>query len=211
MSVRIVVADDHPIVVDGLVGLFSTEPDFKVVARASDGDQALEAIRRARPDVAVLDIRMPGKDVITIVGDIKRENIPTRVVFLTAFHDVRLIEGVRLGVQGVVTKDMASRFLIECIRAVHAGDRWVERKIAAAAIHKLVESQQALHEFGKVLTPREIEVAHMVAGGRRIKAIAEQLLINESTARLHLHHVYAKLKVDGRIGLMQYMQRRGFV
>jgi len=106
-----------------------------------------------------------------------------------------------------VLKDMAPRLLLQCVRAVHAGGKWLEKGYATQAVDKLLEREAGMH-MANTLTPRELEIAHMIAKGMHNKAIANQLAISEGTAKLHLHHVYEKLDVDGRLGLMQFLQRR---
>jgi len=207
--IRLVLADDHPIVLEGLAQLLSIEPGFEVIARASDGDQALDLVRSSRPDVLVLDIRMPGKDGLDVLREMRTEHLPTRVVVLTAVEDDAAVEAIRLGAHGVVSKDIAPKQLLACVRAVHAGGRWFEKDDAFCAIEKFVDADWGRHEIRNTLTPREVDVARMVASGLHTKAVADRLSISEGTAKLHLHHVYEKLKVDGRVGLIRYMLGRG--
>ena len=209
MSIRLVVADDHPVVLDGLTQVFSFEPDFQVVAQARNGDEALDAVRRHHPDVAVLDIRMPGKDGLAVIRELTREKLPTRVVVLTATGQDEVFDAIRMGVRGVVLKDMAPKLLVHCIREVHAGRRWLEKGYATHAVEKLLQSEAGTRDVTKALTPRELQIAQMMAKGMHNKEIAEKLSITEGTAKNHLHHVYEKLKVDGRMALMQYLQSRG--
>jgi DNA-binding NarL/FixJ family response regulator len=209
MSIRLVVADDHPVVLDGLTQVFSFEPDFQVVAQARNGDEALDAVRRHHPDVAVLDIRMPGKDGLAVIRELNREKLPTRVVVLTATGQDDVFDAIRMGVRGVVLKDMAPKLLVHCIREVHAGRRWLEKGYATHAVEKLLQREAGTRDVTKALTPRELQIAQMMAKGMHNKEIAEKLSITEGTAKNHLHHVYEKLKVDGRMALMQYLQSRG--
>ena len=209
MSIRLVLADDHPIVLDGLTQLFSVEPDFEVLARAGTGEQALQAVRKHRPDVLVLDIRMPGKSGLDVIREMNADKLPTQIVVLTAVGRDDVFEAIRLGVSGVVLKDMAPRLLVQCVREVHSGRKWIEKEYAAHAIEKLLEREASTQDISRTLTPRELEVARMTAKGMHSKDIAEKLAISEGTAKLHLHHVYTKLKVDGRVALMQYLQSRG--
>ena len=209
MRVRLVLADDHPIVLDGLVRVLSLEPDFEIVATARNGNDALEAVRRHRPDVAVLDIRMPGKDGLAVIRELNREELPTRAVVLTAAEQDAVFEAIRIGVSGVVLKEMAPKLLVHCIREVHAGRRWLEHGYATQAVERLLQRDDGAQDIARALTPRELQVAQMTAKGMHNKAIAEKLSISEGTAKLHLHHVYHKLNVDGRVALMQYLQSRG--
>ncbi len=209
MTIRLVVADDHPIVLDGLEQLFSLETDCAVVARARNGDEALQAVRKFQPDILVLDLRMPGTDGLTVLGKIRREALPTHVVILTAVNDDDLFEAIRLGARGVVLKDMAPRLLMQCVRTVHAGGKWLEKGVATSAVERLLEHAAGMKSVSETLTPREMQVARMIAKGVPSKTVASRLSISEGTAKLHLHHVYEKLKVDGRVGLLRFMHSRG--
>ena len=209
MAIRILLADDHPIVLDGLKQLLSLERDFEIVATAGNGDEALDAVRRHRPDILVLDIRMPGKDGLAVLREMMREKLPTQAVILTAADEEEVFDAIRIGVRGVVLKEVAPRLLVHCIREVHAGRRWLEKGFATQAVEKLLQREAGAKDVARALTPRELQVAQMTAKGLHNKAIAEKLSISEGTAKVHLHHVYHKLDVDGRVALMQYLQSRG--
>jgi len=208
MTIRLVLADDHPIVLGGLKLLFSTETDFEIVASVRNGDEALRAVREQRPDVLVLDLRMPGKDGLAVLKDIVDEKLPTRVVVLTALDNEDAVEAVRRGACGIVLKDMAPSLLMQCIREVHAGHKWLEKGIAARVVDSLIKRRGEKWDLGAVLTQRELEVARLVAEGFSSKGVAKRLGITEGTAKLHLHHVYEKLKLDGRVALSRYIQSR---
>jgi DNA-binding NarL/FixJ family response regulator len=210
MPIRLVLADDHPVVLDGLAQLFAAEKDFNVVARASNGDEALSALRRHEPDVLVLDLRMPGKDGLAVLRELRREGLSTRVVVLTAASDNGdVFEAINLGVEGVVLKDMATSLLLRCVREVHAGKKWIERGVATDAVDALRHQQSSQRDIEKILTPREFQVARLTAKGHPNKVVAERLSITEGTAKLHLHHVYEKLGVDGRMALERFLRSTG--
>ena len=209
MTIRLVLADDHPIVLDGLEQLFLLEKDCEVVTRARNGDEALRAVRQFQPDVLVLDLRMPGMDGLAVLEEMRREALPTRVVILSAMNSDDLFEAIRLGARGVVLKDMAPRLLMQCVRTVHAGGKWLEKGVATCAVDKLLECEAGIKAMAETLTPRELQVARMIAKGVPSKTVASRLAISEGTAKLHLHHVYEKLKVEGRVGLMRFMHSRG--
>ncbi len=210
MSIRLVLADDHPIVLDGLVQLFSMEPDFDVMAWVTNGEDALQAVRKLLPEILVLDLRMPGMDGFAVLRQMKREQLPTRTVVLTALANEPALEALRLGAHGIVLKDLAPRLLVQCVRAVHAGRQWVEKGVATHAAETLLKREAGIQVMAVVLTPREIEVAQMIAGGLSSKIIANELAISEGTAKLHLHHVYEKLNLNGRVALVRYMHSQGF-
>lgn len=211
MSIRLVLADDHPIVIEGLKRLLSLEADFSIVACGGNGDEALELVRRHRPDVLVLDVRMPGKDGLSVLRELAHEKLATRVVVLTAVDQDDVLEAIRLGVAGVVLKDMAPKLLVHCIREVHAGRKWLDENFAARVVEDLVQRKAAATDIASTLTPRELEIARLTAKGMHVSTIAEKLSIAEGTAKLHLHRIYSKLGVDGRVELKQYMQSHGLV
>jgi DNA-binding NarL/FixJ family response regulator len=212
MSIRVALADDHPLFLDGLEQLLALEPDIEVVARCVDGEEILRAVRELKPDVLLLDLQMPGKDGLAVLRELARERAPTRVVLLTAaLHEDHLLEALRLGVKGVVLKEMAPRLLIRCLRKVHAGERWVETKSTAQALDKLLLRQEGSREAAAVLTQREIEIARLVAAGLQNKEIAARLAITEGTVKVHVHSIYLKLKVSTRLGLMRWAEERGLV
>jgi DNA-binding NarL/FixJ family response regulator len=212
MPIHLVLADDHPIILDGLEILFRMEKDIQVVARCVNGEEALQAVRQHRPDILILDIRMPGKDGLAVLREMKDEDLPTRVVLLTvALDEEETLEALRLGVRGVVLKEMAPQMLVQCVRKVHAGEQWLERRSVGRALEKLLSREAGAREVAGVLTPREIEIVRMVASGLRNKEIADKLSISEGTVKIHLHHIYEKLHLNGRLELALYAQDRGLV
>jgi DNA-binding NarL/FixJ family response regulator len=212
MSIRLVLADDHPIILNGLENLFLLEKGFEVLASCAEGVAAMQAVRQFRPDVAVLDISMPGMSGLEVARKIREEKLPTRVVLLTAaLKDEEMIEAVRLEVPGVVLKEMAPQFLVQCIRKVHAGEQWIERRSAKQVMEKMLRRETGAREVAAILTPREIELVRMVARGLRNKEVADKLCISEGTVKVHLHNIYEKLNVEGRMALLRYAQEKGLV
>jgi two-component system, NarL family, nitrate/nitrite response regulator NarL len=208
MTIRLVLADDHPIVLLGLEQLFAAEHDCEVAACAVDGDEAIRAMDRHRPDVLVLDLRMPGTDGLAVLTHMQQHPTVTRAVVLSAAADDDLFEAIRLGARGVLLKDMASTLLLRCVRTVHSGGKWIEKTVAASSVDRLLRRDAGIHALAHNLTPRELQVARMIAAGLPSKVVAARLAITEGTAKLHLHHIYEKLDLDGRVGLVQYMRRR---
>lgn len=211
MKLRVALADDHPIVLDGLEALFRLEPDFAVVARCRDGHQAVEEVLALRPDVLVLDVRMPGADGLEVVAALREQGSETRVVLLTAALDQdqlrRAVDELEVG--GVVLKEMAPSFLVAAVRAVAAGGRWLEEGSVGPALRRLAERDDAAREATAALTSRELEIVRMVARGLRNRAVAEKLFISEGTVKIHLHNIYRKLAIDGRLELSLYAQTHG--
>jgi two-component system nitrate/nitrite response regulator NarL len=212
MAIRLVLADDHPIVLDGLEQLFRLERDFSVVARCRDGDETLRALRLHRPDILVLDIRMPRRDGLGVLQSIREEELPTRVVLLTAaLQEDQLVEALHLGVGGVVLKEMAPQLLVNAVREIHAGGRWLDKGSVNRALDKLLRRDAEVREAAEALTPRELDIVRMVARGLRNRAIAGQLSITEGTVKIHLHNIYQKVDVSGRLELALYAQAKGLV
>lgn len=212
MAIRLVLADDHPIVLDGLEQLFRLEPDFEVVARCRDGEEALRQVRLYKPDILVLDIRMPRRDGLQVLQALLEERLPTRVVLLTAALDEdQLVEALRLGVGGVILKEMAPRLLVDAVRQVKEGGRWLDKSSSNRALERLLRRDAEAREAAESLTPRELEIVRMVARGLRNRAIAEQLYITEGTVKIHLHNIYQKLQVSGRLELAVQAREKGMV
>jgi len=210
--IRVVLADDHPLMLRAMEDLLRSEGGFRVEAQCPDGEAALEAVRAHRPDILVLDVRMPRRDGISVLHAIKSEQLPTRVVLLAASLDEeQLIEASRLGVGGVVLKEMAPRLLIQCIRKVHAGEQWMERRAHARAFEVLLRREAGAREISKVLTIREIDVLRMTASGLRNRQIAAQLNISEGTVKTHLHSIYEKLNIRSRTELILYCRDKGLI
>lgn len=212
MPISLVLADDHPIILDGLEMLFRQEQDFQVLARCVNGEEAIQALRHHRPDILVLDIRMPGKDGLAVLRETKNDRLPTRTVLLTmGLDEDDLLEAIRLGVRGVVLKEMAPQMLVQCVRKVHAGEQWLETRSVSRALEKMLWREAGERQVAGILTPRELEIVRMVAAGLRNKEIADSLFISEGTVKIHLHHIYEKLNLAGRLELVLYAQDKGLV
>jgi len=207
---RLVLADDHRLVLEALELLLGREEDLEVVATCVDGREALAAVRHHHPDILVLDLRMPHLDGIGVLRELASANDATRVVVLTAGADEReLVEAIRLGARGVVLKEMASRLLMQCLRKVYAGEQWLEKRSVAAALESLMRRERGAAEMRGLLTPRELSILRLLAKGLRNSDIGAQLHIGEGTVKTHLHNVYRKLKVNGRLALMRVAREKG--
>ena len=210
--IRLVLADDHPIVLNGLAQLFRSEPDFEILALCPDGEQALQSVRLHRPDLLILDLKMPVKDGLAVLRELRVEKPAPQVILLTAaLEDAEVLEAVRLGVDGVVLKETAPDVLLRAVRQVLAGGQWLERRAVGDALQRTLDRESEARGVTAVLTPRELEIARMVAGGLRNKEIGKRLHISEGTVKIHLHNIYDKLKVPGRLELAFYLQKKGLV
>ncbi|HEX7677766.1 MAG TPA: response regulator transcription factor [Thermoanaerobaculia bacterium] len=212
MAIRIVLADDHPIVLNGLDQLFSREPDIEVTDRCTNGVDAVAAVKRERPDVLVADLRMPGMGGLEILGVVQSEAPSTRVVLLTARIDhEEVLEAIRGGVGGIVLKESAPRQIIGCVRKVAGGEQWLDESVSHRALDTILRREAGATRAGGILTPREIEVARMVARGLRNREIAETLFITEGTVKVHLHTIFEKLGISRRMQLAAYAREQMLV
>jgi DNA-binding NarL/FixJ family response regulator len=210
MAIRLVIADDHPLILDGLEQLLRLEPDFSVLARCANGAEALAAVNAHVPDILVLDLQMPGLDGLAVLQALEQEPVAPRVVVLTAaLDDEQIVAALRHGVRGVVLKSMAPNLLLRCLRKVHAGERWLEHQSTGLAIDRLLLREAGAREAAGLLTARETEIVRMVSSGMRNREIAAQLVVTEGTVKTHLHNIYEKLGVDSRLELTEWAQRRG--
>ena len=212
MPIRLVVADDHPIVLQGLQHLFDRQADFEVVATCTDTDATIDAVRSRRPDVLVLDLRMPGQGGLGVLRALEHAGARCPTVLLTAaVTDAEVMEAVRLGASGLVLKESPPDTLLDCIRRVHDGGEWIDGDTASRAVRGVIAREEATRAAAETLTPRELEIVRMVAQGLRNKTIAERLSISEGTVKVHLHNIYEKLEIGGRLELVLCAQRKGLV
>lgn len=210
--IRLVVVDDHPIVLEGLERLFRREGDLEIVARCVNAREALEAVRFHRPDIVVLDLRLPGGNGLDVLDAIRRESLPTQAVLLAgSINENELVEALQLGARGIVLKEMAPELLIRCIRTVHSGGRWLESDFLSRALENILEREGVARPGRMALSAREMEIVRLAATGHHNREIAEALHITEGTVKVHLHNVYEKLRIDGRVELTLYARDHGWV
>ena len=213
MPIRVILADDHAIVLNGLKRLFDSDDDFAVIACCRNGDEALQAVLSEDADVLVLDMRMPGRSGLDVLRELERTPSPCRIVLLTAdISDEDVVEAVHLGAQGLVLKASNPETLLDCVRRVHAGERPIDGAATSRAGSRAGPREPPpARDAGRVLTPRETEIVQMVAQGLRNRIIGERLSISEGTVKIHLHNIYEKVKVSGRLELVLWAQERGVV
>jgi two-component system nitrate/nitrite response regulator NarP len=210
-TIRLILADDHRIILEGLEQLFRREKDFEIVATATTGEEALAAVRQHHPQILVLDIRMPKGDGLWVLKQIHSEKLQTRVVLLTATLDEdEVLEAMQSGVSGLVLKEAAAVKLVETVKRVYRGERALEPTLVSRALERLSQREEA-KKIVEVLSRRETEIVKMVAAGLRNKEIAHKLSIGEGTVKTHLHTIYEKLGVHGRVELTTYAIERGIV
>lgn len=202
-ALRVLVADDHFIVRSGLVALIDSETDMKVVAQATDGIQALEAFGHHRPDITLMDLRMPLRSGTQVIEAIRREFPAARILVLTAYNgDEDIHKAIAAGARGYLLKSSTGDDLIPAIRAVAAGGRWIPGDVA---------SRLAVRKEDEALTAREIEVLREIAKGRANKEIASNLAISENTVKDHLKNILGKLHVAARTEAVTAAVQRGII
>lgn len=201
--IRILIADDHFIVRSGLVAMIDSEPDMEVVAQAADGAQAAELFDRVKPDLALLDLRMPVKTGNEAIELIRRRTPTARILVLTAFNgDEDIHRALNAGAQGYVLKSSTAEGLIPAIRAVAAGSRWIPRDVA---------TRLAMRNTFEELTPREVQVLGELAKGKANKEIADALGISDHTVKDHLKNILGKLHVADRTEAVTAAIQRGII
>jgi len=212
--IRVVIADDHPILREGLRRLLEDDGGFQVVGQAADGAEAVRLVRELQPDVLLLDLAMPRVPGLEALTELSAEGSATKVLVLTvAIEDAQIVEALELGARGVVMKEAATELLFKAIRAVVAGQYWVGRDTVSDIVRHLRE--RAASAAGKRLspvdrlTPREREIIAAVAAGESNREVAQRLSLAEDTVKHHISNVFDKLGVSNRAELAAYAASHG--
>src|SRR4051812_29141680 len=206
-TMRVVLADDHPLMLGGLRALLQAERGVEIAAAALDGATALEMIRAHEPEIAVLDITMPRLTGLEVLEALEADGLATRVVLLTgSVSDGQIATAVERGAWGLLLKESAPGTLIVCLRTVAAGQRWLPEELVAPAIRGAAEQRAKEVRPERVLTAREYEIAQLIARGLSNKHIARELAISEGTVKIHLHKIYDKLGNMNRTSLAVLMR-----
>ena len=206
--IRILIADDHPIVRDGLRRLLETEPDFQVVGQAADGREAVKLVREVQPDILLLDLSMPRLPGLEVLRELSDSASPVRTILLAAaIEKEQIVEALQMGARGVVLKESATQLLFKGIRTVMAGQFWVGREKVSdlvAALRGLVASGGEKPDKNFGLTRRELEIVSTIVAGYTNRDIAQKFSLSEDTVKHHLTHIFDKLGVSSRLELAMF-------
>ncbi|MFI6066164.1 response regulator [Micromonospora sp. NPDC051227] len=204
--VRLLIVDDHPVVRDGLRGMFTGDPDFEVVGEAADGSEALVLVAALRPDVVLMDLRMPGMDGVTAIGRLARAGSAARVLVLTTYDtDADVLPAIEAGATGYLLKDTPREDLVRAVRAAARGESVLAPSVAGRLMGRLRAPAE------EPLSQRELEVLTLVARGASNREAATRLFISEATVKTHLLHLYAKLGVNDRAAAVAAAYDRGLL
>ncbi len=204
--IRLLIADDHPVVRDGLSGMFAADPDFEVAGEAADGAEAVRLAQAVKPDVILMDLRMPVMDGATAITELARHGSTARVLVLTTYDtDSYVLPAIEAGATGYLLKDAPRAELLRAVRAAAAGQAVLAPSVAARLMNRVRAPET------EPLSQRELEVLGLIAAGATNREAAARLFISEATVKTHLLHIYAKLGVNDRAAAVAEAFNRGLL
>jgi DNA-binding NarL/FixJ family response regulator len=204
--IRLLIADDHPVVRDGLSGMFARDPGFEVLGEAGDGAEAVRLAQALSPDVILMDLRMPGMDGLSAITELARRGVTARVLVLTTYDtDSYVLPAIEAGATGYLLKDAPRDELLRAVRAAADGQAVLSPSVATRLMSRVREPET------KPLSRRELEILELVAAGNTNRDAAAKLLISEATVKTHLLNIYAKLGVGDRAAAVAEAFNRGLL
>jgi two-component system nitrate/nitrite response regulator NarL len=208
-KVRVVVADDHPLYREGVVRALSASGQVEVVAQESDGRRALAAIQEHRPEVALLDYKLPGLDGVAVVHAVVRDGLPTRVLLLSAFTDSGLVfKALQSGAVGYLPKEARREQIVDAVLACARGESVISPELTSGLISEIrLRSENS----APALTERESQILRLIAAGKSLPEIAKELFLGVTTVKTHVQHLYEKLEVSDRAAAVAEAMRRGLL
>jgi DNA-binding NarL/FixJ family response regulator len=212
-NIRVLIADDHTVVRDGLRSMLAREPDFEVVGEAADGQAAVRLATRVQPDVILMDLRMPILDGVEAMRQIRESGTPAKLLVLTTFDtDEYIFQAIEAGARGYLLKDSSRDELFRAIRAIHAGESLIQPAVAARVLDRFAQiSRSARENDTDSLSARELNVLENLAKGLANKEIAAQLSVSENTVKTHVASIFQKLGVSDRTGAVTTGLQRGLI
>ena len=212
-EIKILIVDDHAVVRDGLVTMLSRQTDFAVAGEAVNGLEAVEKARQLKPDVILMDLRMPELDGVGAMNQIREQDEDVKFIVLTTYDtDEYIFDAIDAGAKGYLLKDASREDLFQSVRAVHRGESLIEPGVAAKVLDRLAQmSRQARDGGPQVLSERELEVLRLMAAGAANKNIASDLAISESTVKTHVTNIFQKLEVNHRTEAVTQALQRGII
>ena len=197
-KVRLLVADDHPVLREGLVAALNTQPDFEVIGEAGNGTEAVESVVRLKPDVVLLDLEMPEMDGVEALRRMQEHNAEVRVIVFTAFDtDERILAAVQAGARGYILKGVPRDQIFDAVRVVHLGESLLQPVVATKLLRQMSQNAESANQSTPV-TPRELEVLGLLVQGLQNKEIANRLQIAERTVKFHVGSILSKLNAGNR-------------
>jgi len=201
--IRILTVDDHPLLREGIAFLVKSQQDMELVAEASDGEEAIEQFRRHRPDVTLMDLRMPNLNGTEAISRIRNEFPDAKIIVLSTYGgDVQVLRAIKAGARGYIVKGHVHRELLDAIRSVHAGHKRIPPEIAA---------ELAEHAADDQLSSREMDVLRLIGAGNANKQIADKLSIGETTVKNHISNILSKLGANDRAHAVTIALKRGII
>jgi two-component system nitrate/nitrite response regulator NarL len=207
-TIGLVLAGQHPLTLCGLSQVFGREADCAVLEVCTDVEGTLDAVRRHQPDVLMLDLDRNG--TFKILRRVQRERLATRVVVLAAAsEETDMVDAMRVGARAIVFKELPPEAFVACVRKVHREERWLDTPHDGRLVTRLSRNGTSARHSTRQLTPRETEIARLAVLGISTRDIAERLDVKQGTVKIHLHSIYEKLNVGGRLGLVLFARRHG--
>lgn len=209
--IRLLIADDHPVVRDGLSNMFARDPEFEVLGEAADGSEAVRLAQALQPDVILMDLRMPRMDGLTAISELARRGVPARVLVLTTYDtDSHVLPAIEAGATGYLLKDAPRDDLLRAVRAAAHGEAVLSPSVAARLMSQFRSPSPGAPAPGP-LSQRELEVLELVAAGSTNREAAARLFISEATIKSHLLNIYGKLGVSDRAAAVAEAYNRGLL